>query len=638
MSASPRVLLLSPPLTDPAESGLGVAMLKAVLATVGVAADALYGNLRFPRFDSGAEVSRLAMFYFAPHLNDGLTSRECADTAFRILEAEEDIVLQEVEHADGATTARRRRSMQRCVEAADTCIERCVDVAREYDVVGFSCTFEAQLVAGLAIASRLHLASPGVKIAFGGAACFPSAAQEVIRRYGFVDAVCYGEGEPVIGPLVEALSGRRALASVPSIVWRDGDGAPITNPAAPLLADLDPLPYPDHDDFFTQLQASEWADVEPRVYFEASRGCWWGEKHLCTFCGLNADGLAYRAKSPDRAYDEIVALYERHPGAARLFATDNILDMRYLRTLLPRLERLLTRPDRPLRMFFEVKSNLSRDQIAGLARAGVDMVQTGIESFNDGILALMKKGATGLMQVQCVKWLWEESIQNSYNLLVRNPGESADQYRALLELLPYLVHLPPPHVSGIQLERFSPYHSRPEAFGLANVQPRAHYSILYRRPGLDVGNMAYCFDFDHPTVDAPALAALRVEFVNQVVDWRVHWRPDRAHYTEDTRGIETVDRRSVWGLRRDRATGAASDVFGYLDHCRPRRALARRFPDLEPEAVECLLDTWRARRWVCRDARGRSLVVLPRRPRHLRSETADTTAHGPHTVASPTAS
>jgi radical SAM superfamily enzyme YgiQ (UPF0313 family) len=41
---------------------------------------------------------------------------------------------------------------------------------------------------------------------------------------------------------------------------------------------------------------------------ETARGCWWGAKHHCTFCGLNQNDMAFRAKSPQCAMDELVHL------------------------------------------------------------------------------------------------------------------------------------------------------------------------------------------------------------------------------------------------------------------------------------------------------------------------------------------
>ncbi len=39
--------------------------------------------------------------------------------------------------------------------------------------------------------------------------------------------------------------------------------------------------------------------------YKTSRGCWWGQKHHCTFCGINGGGMGFRDKSPDLALDQV---------------------------------------------------------------------------------------------------------------------------------------------------------------------------------------------------------------------------------------------------------------------------------------------------------------------------------------------
>ena len=49
-------------------------------------------------------------------------------------------------------------------------------------------------------------------------------------------------------------------------------------------------------------------DWQPSVFVETSRGCWWGERMHCTFCGLNGATMAYRSKSAPRALAELTHL------------------------------------------------------------------------------------------------------------------------------------------------------------------------------------------------------------------------------------------------------------------------------------------------------------------------------------------
>ena len=434
-----------------------------------------------------------------------------------------------------------------------------------------------------------------------------------MRGFGFLDAVCHCEGDDVIVPLVTTLLEALDLADVPGIAYRDPSGQVQRNAPPPLVVDLDRLPMPNFDPFTRQLAESEWSHRPLRLYFETSRGCWWGQKHLCTFCGLNAEGLTYRRKSPERAYDEIAWLHERYPATFRMHATDNILDMGYLRTVMPRLAELRQHSARPLRMFWEIKSCLDREQVRVLRDAGTDYVQPGIESFSDDVLALMLKGASGLGQVRHLKYLSEHRIEPSYQVIVRNPGEQAEHYREMCALIPYIDHLPPPRVVTMELQRFSPYFNAPEAHGIRNVAPKSHYGFLYRGPDVDLEALAYCFDYEHDMHADTELTAAARRFVTEAVDWYQRFESGRAYHVRFATHTQVLDRRAG-GAGRGLLAGRAHAVYHFLDQPRGARAMGRELSDLEADVGTALLDTWFARRWVCQDKRGRVIAVLPHRP------------------------
>ena len=115
--------------------------------------------------------------------------------------------------------------------------------------------------------------------------------------------------------------------------------------------DMDSLPLPDFDAYFDAYARNAFA-WPCQLAAETSRGCWWGAKVHCKFCGLNGATMTYRSKSPRRAVDEILALSRRY-GTTRLMMADNILDTRYLTTVVPALRGA------GLELFYEVKSNHS---------------------------------------------------------------------------------------------------------------------------------------------------------------------------------------------------------------------------------------------------------------------------------------
>lgn len=615
------VLLISPPWRFPTEPSLGVATLASVLRREGLAVDTLSGTHLFPRSSTDPRLmSAYSMFFFTPHAFPEVSADRCADaTVAAFLRGcnldglrlpPRSATLEQL----GEDEAAIRATVHANVVRAGVCIDRCVQRVLEasYDVVCLSCTFELQLTAALAIAARLRAARPELRIALGGAACFGPAAGELAAAFDTIDAVCYSEGDEVIVPLVKALRGGRPLSEVPGIVWTDEHDVTRRTPPPPLSRELDRLPIPDYHDFVEQHARSEWSDLPLTLFFETSRGCWWGHKHLCTFCGLNTDASVYRRKSAERAVEEICHLHDTYPAAERLQAADNILDMGYLEAVLPRLAEWRLGRERPLRMFWEIKTNLQRAQIQTLAEAGVDIVQPGIESFSDDTLRLLNKGATGQTQIQVLKWLYEHGIQPSYNLLVMNPGESEASYHEMVALAPYLVHLPPPRVLPMELHRFSPYFTDPARHQITNVRPRERYARVFGEGRVDTARLAYVFDFDHPMRSDEALRRAQRRFSERMIEWGRGWRRDMALYVVVGAEVIVADRRSA-PLKRHRLSGLGRQLFAAVDRSRARRALLREHPTTAPEVVQCALDTWQARRWVCRDEADRYLGVIPER-------------------------
>ena len=196
-------------------------------------------------------------------------------------------------------------------------------------------------------------------------------------------------------------------------------------------------------------------------------------------------------------------------------AVDNILDMKYFNDMLP----ALASSGRSLQIFYEVKSNLSREQVKLLCEAGVNRIQPGIESLSDHVLKLMRKGTTALRNIQLLKWCREFNIIAEWNILYGFPGETPEDYRGLLELLQAIRFLRPPCAAGpIRLDRFSPYHNSPDDFGLTNVRPLKTYRHLYPFDEDSLLRIAYYFDFDYePNSDPTGYAA---EVVAYVYEWK----------------------------------------------------------------------------------------------------------------------
>ena len=102
---------------------------------------------------------------------------------------------------------------------------------------------------------------------------------------------------------------------------------------------------------------------KPVLMFETSRGCWWGERAHCTFCGLNGNTINYRSMGTANAFKLFNQLFELSDRVSELQSVDNILPKSYLTDVLPYLD---TPPS--MFLFYEVKADLGEEDFRALAR------------------------------------------------------------------------------------------------------------------------------------------------------------------------------------------------------------------------------------------------------------------------------
>ena len=369
------------------------------------------------------------------------------------------------------------------------------------DIAGFT-SFFSQNLACFALARKIKLVNPRAVIVMGGSNCEDPMGKEILKNVPCIDHVFSGP----------------ALVSFPAFVGLQLAGAPISEQSIDGLfskttsngksrnvdlltinelkgshglgQQLDintriPLKY---DEFFESYERLSGSPVVPMIPFETSRGCWWGEKAHCTFCGLNTMSMASRVMDPVLAIEQFQSLFAYASRCERLFCIDSILPKNYLTDVLPHLN---TPPS--MSIFYEVKSDLSKDDMRILAKARVTHIQPGIEALASSTLKLMKKGSTSFQNIALLKNCVIFDVAPSWNLLIGFPREEETVYQKYLRDLPLLVHLYPPNgVFPIRFDRYSPYFDHSEKYGL-NLRPYDFYSMIYPFPDSSMKNIAYYF-------------------------------------------------------------------------------------------------------------------------------------------------
>lgn len=456
------------------------------------------------------------------------------------------------------------------------------------DVVGFTTTFQT-VTASLAVARRLKELSPQTVTVFGGANCEDSQGEALHRNFDFIDYVVRGEGELAFPALLRSLrEDGPAAATIGGLCWRDEDGTSVFNRPAMKPLSTAEMVLPHYDEYFERFatcEARRW--VEPRLVVEGARGCWWGEKHHCTFCGLNGASMMFRSKQPSRFFDDIVTLAERH-RVLDMLVVDNILDMAYLDSLLPQL----TEAGIDLRMMYEIKANLRYEQLQVLARAGVICVQPGVESLNANVLKIVDKGVTGCQNVRMLRDAESLGMTVIWNYLYGFPGETAEDYTTVIEQFPRLHHLCPAGADDrMGIQRFSPYFEKPE-LGFTDRRPARQYELCFDLPEQDLFDIAYLFEASEHGIGADVAAKLTAG----LDEWRSeHARSQLSYYeTDECLTILNTRPRFDWDVLQ-LTTPLEHTLFHMLDQPRSTGFLERegaRRCEAPVEEVRRVLDRW----------------------------------------------
>jgi len=635
------------PFADIARPAVGVSLLKAGLARRGFSSRIHYFNIDFAEAIGDDLYTRIANrtptvsmageWFFADQVFPGRLAPEHEYVSKFLSSVMPPETLQQMLQS----RSHRTGFVERCAKQL---------AATKAPIVAFTTSFN-QTCACLAIAKRLkEMPNPPV-ICIGGANCEGEMGLQMLRSFPWVDYVCTREGDAVFPEFVNNFLRHGKTAGLPGFLHRD-ESRELTYPE--VIEDMDSLPIPDYDDYIETLKVSSLdGKIKHELLVEAARGCWWGAKHHCTFCGLNGDTMPYRSKSPDRLYRELKYLYHRY-GIKRIDSVDNILDHRYLTSVFPRL----VTEGIELEMFYEVKANLKYSQLVAMKRGGITKIQPGIESFSTEILKLMKKGVNGAQNLQLLKWSEELGILPFWNLLAGFPGEPVSVYDRMADLIPLLTHLAPPMgCDQIRLDRFSPLFTQGEALGIVNIRPAPAYSYVFPLAERELARLAYYFEFDYQDGRNPQTYILTLK--NAVTEWRraryrvkdlrllrldgcvgedgavsarfdaEDWRPPRLDARMHHDGtVQVTDSRECAIAGEHWLAGLSAQMLIYCDLAQSRQALDRRFaPQYGVEAVgETLAKLLNAKLFAQIDNVFLSLPVI----RNRAPQTAETNSDADH--------
>ncbi|MGM4960905.1 RiPP maturation radical SAM C-methyltransferase [Bradyrhizobium barranii] len=585
------IVLVNMPLVGIARPSLGLGLLKALLKERGLDVLVINAHLHFAE-QIGLNSYRTLVRNYSRFLGEWIFTRAAFPSENEI-SATEDYHRWLQSNFDGASTNERnldKASLSSFREAACKFVEALALEVCDINprIVGCSSVFQ-QHVASLALLRHVRLFDPTIVTLLGGANCESVMGEATKRVAPWVDYIVSGEADDVIVQLCEAILDSReppnlAAAGIIARVEQTRQAGPQVRTVRATCRNIDRLPPPDFDEYFDDLSRSPLKqNIHPAILSETSRGCWWGETKHCTFCGLNGEQMLFRTKAPARILSEFSHLTKTY-GVRRIGLVDNIFAHKWFETLLPRLEEQSDKPE----LFYEIKTNLTRKQVAQLRRAGVLSIQPGIESLSTELLRLMGKGSLTTHAIQLLKWCSEYGVQARWSILHGFPTESDACYAEVANWLPAIFHLEPPlGVFPVEFHRFSVYHDKAEEFAL-RLRPHSAYAHVYPFDSETLTDIAYMFEADGRVRErSPNVERLR----KLTIQWREEFDYNRqALVMHDDMDKITIDDKRIC---RTASTHVLTDldavVYRMSDAAPPRWQLiasAVREANCDPSKVE----------------------------------------------------
>lgn len=305
---------------------------------------------------------------------------------------------------------------------------------RSYDYsnalfLGMTALTGAMIGNGLDIADHVRKQNPDLPIIWGGP--HPSSLPAETLEHPLVDAVCIGEGEPVVLPLAQALLEGKSIDGIPGLLTSTSS---LKRAAWMDLNEIPPLPY-------EKLKLERYQNGS-FFEFATSRGC----PHRCVFCynlAFNRDpdtgNPSYRFQSAEHAVEQLEIVCKKHKMQMAGFVDDNLFGRRQ-RPL--EIAQGIIKKGLDFRWFANCVASYFRGfddaYMRALKDAGCFRLDIGGESGSPDILNMVGKGTRPSDLLNSAKKCHKVGIVPSYSFIIGWPDETDEDLEMTLSVIDQL--------------------------------------------------------------------------------------------------------------------------------------------------------------------------------------------------------
>ena len=317
---------------------------------------------------------------------------------------------------------------------------------RKPDAVGISVT-TFTLIDAIQTAKTVKKVDPSIVVILGGphVYIYPKETLEIPE----VDFVVLGEGEIIFTELVNALEQELPLPlregrgeginnpplptgegwgegknkdwyeNIPGIGFRHNNEIIIT-PLRPLNQNLDDLPFPARRLLPWQRYYTVLAHKTPITTMMTSRGC----PMKCIFCDRPHLGKQFRYRSAESVVQEMQLCEEM--GIGEIFIYDDTFSINRQRVL----DICRLKIERKLRIGWDIRAHINtitEEMLDALAAAGCLRIHYGVESGNQEIIKVIRKGIDLEKTKHIFKQTQKRGIDTLGYFMIGNPSETREQ-------------------------------------------------------------------------------------------------------------------------------------------------------------------------------------------------------------------
>lgn len=369
-----------------------------------------------------------------------------------------------------------------------------------FSLIGISICDLSQVVPGLTLAKMLK-EKYSAHITLGGNYIYKirNDLKNIPEFFDiFCDSLQIGDGETAVITLAEAVSGRRDISEVYSLLYKNEEGVITATAVSPLL-DMDKIEFPCFDGYDFSKYFS--ADIVMPV--QLSKGCYWGK---CTFCDFYTGQQCYDTKSVSRAVDEVEFLIEKY-GFRHFAFVDEAVPPAYYNKFALELIRRNVKIN--FYSFARLEKGFTPEVLKNLYDAGACFFAWGYEAHSPRIMKLLNKGVDVDFRLELLENAKAVGLWNHCTFLLSYPTETPEETEATKNVIRNRELINSCTPSNFALKKNAILHDMAEDMGIKNIVNNGefHVSCNYEMAGMQTtdikrNRMEFQMDFLEKTKDS----------------------------------------------------------------------------------------------------------------------------------------